>query len=195
MLQITGSVFDFFYLVVLGVFFYFGLYVTNKHIRFSYFFPQKGLEFIPDQGSQLVTLYPGLVLLPLIKNAVFQEAHSKKYAFVALDLGGFKIIFALLTKVVVLHVQIALVHIGHPMFERLMKIIIRTCWTLVSSLFNTGLYKLSKKYIGGDWFLSKKGLWAQNGALKLFTLDKKHNDSKSKADSGDKVGEVLFNVF
>lgn len=43
----------------------------------------------------------GFVLLPIIEDTVFQKTYSKKYVFVSLSSSGFKIIFALLTKVVV----------------------------------------------------------------------------------------------
>lgn len=62
-----------------------------------------------------------------MKDTVVQEACSIRYAFMAQSPDGFEIIFALLTKVLALYMQITIVQIEVIRFERPIKIIPRTC--------------------------------------------------------------------
>ena len=63
-------------------------------------------------------LGPVLVFLPAIENAIFQKSRHKKYAFVAIGANGLEIILVLLTEVIVFHVQILIIEIQVPSFER-----------------------------------------------------------------------------
>lgn len=69
-------------------------------------------------------------------------------------------IFALLTKVVALNMQITMIQIGVPEFEKPIQIVSKTYWSPILSLFNIDLYKLSGRYISGGWLWSKKRLRA-----------------------------------
>lgn len=52
-----------------------------------------------------------LVFLPSIKNAIFQQAYNKKYAFIFLGFSNFKMIFALLIKIIAFYIQVAIIEI------------------------------------------------------------------------------------
>ncbi len=78
-----GSLVLYFFQIVLGISSYFRPDMINKCIRFSWVFFQKNLKLVSDYGSKLIVLYTSLMLLPLIKNMVFQESYNKKYTFMA----------------------------------------------------------------------------------------------------------------
>lgn len=59
-------------------------------------------------------LHLSLILVPIIKDAVFQESCSKIYVFMSLGSNNFKIILALLRKVVAFYMQVTIVQIGVP---------------------------------------------------------------------------------
>lgn len=64
-----------------------------------------------------------LVLLPTIENMVFEKVRSRRYALVSLSFSCFKMVFGLLTKVVAFSIQVTIVKIWIPGFERLIKVI------------------------------------------------------------------------
>lgn len=53
----------------------------------------------------------GLILLPAIENMIFWKDRRKRYVFVTLDSGCFEIVFALLTKIIALYMQITIIEI------------------------------------------------------------------------------------
>lgn len=121
MLQIGGLFLDFFQLV-LGIYHQFGPYVNDKRIGLSQTFLSKSLKLVLGENSQLIALYLDLVLLPLIYNMVFQEFCSKKYTFLAFKAGNLEMILVLLIKVVVFHMQIAIIKVSVSKFEKSIKI-------------------------------------------------------------------------
>lgn len=60
----------------------FGPNITNKRIRFAITFSQKNFKLVLGYKGKLVALHVGFVLLPLIKDAIFQKSGSKRDAFV-----------------------------------------------------------------------------------------------------------------
>lgn len=54
---------------------------------------------------------PGLLLLPAIENAIFQEDFYEKYTFLTLDPDCFEIVIILLTKKIALHLQITIIEV------------------------------------------------------------------------------------
>lgn len=54
---------------------------------------------------------PGFILLPAGKDAVFQKQSRKRYALMAFGSGSLKVIFELLTEVVIFYVQVAIIEI------------------------------------------------------------------------------------
>lgn len=54
------------FLLILGVASQFCPNLADKHIGFSKVFPEKNLEFILEERSELVAVYLGFVLLPSV---------------------------------------------------------------------------------------------------------------------------------
>lgn len=68
------------------------------------------------------------VLLPAIKDIIFQKDCHKKYAFLALTTSSFKIIFILLIKVVTFHIQLAVINFRVLRFEKPIQGIFLKLW-------------------------------------------------------------------
>lgn len=142
----------------------------------------------------MIALHLGLVLLLTIENMVLQESCCKRYVFEFLCFCGFKVVLALLTKVVALYIQLTIVYIGIPRFERPIGIICKACW-VVPSLLNIGFNKRSKEHIGWRWLKSKRrlrawGCMAYNGTrseapdCRSSMTDKKHSRER-RTESGE----------
>lgn len=108
MFSVYGLVLYFFELM-LGIFFQYGLNFTNECIRFSQALFQKGHEFVPEESGKLVALYAGLLLLLFVYDTIFQEIYSKGYMFLILWSDHHRILFILLIKVVVFHISVTIV--------------------------------------------------------------------------------------
>lgn len=50
-------------------------------------------------------------LLQLIENVVFQKSYYKKYVFILLSISSFKIVYALLRKLIKFYRQIAIIEV------------------------------------------------------------------------------------
>lgn len=132
-----------FFQLALGVPSHFSLYVTNKYIGFTQVFFKKYLEFDSKKKNKPVTLSMGLVLLSIIEDAIFSKACGKKYALMSLGPSSFKMGFTLLTKVVIFHMQIAIIKFEISRLEQPVRVIYWLCgWYFVSSLYDTCLYKM-----------------------------------------------------
>lgn len=101
-------------------------------------------------------LYAGFMLLQLIKDIIFHELYNNKYALIILWSGNLEIVQTLLTKLVVFHMQIAIVMIRISKFERTISIICKICWYLILNLFDEGFYELFEEDIG------RSRLWADS---------------------------------
>ena len=121
-----------------------------------------------------------LVLRPLYTNTLTKEKNYKGSLIGPNGPSSLKIIFALLTKVVAVHVELSIVHIRHLSLKRLLML----CWRLSRFLvwLQVGLHKLSKQFIGRRQSGGRSGNWSGN-------------QSKNKAGPGvrlwDGAGEVL----
>lgn len=100
----------------------------------------------------MVAFGSGLMLLPAIKDAVLKEGSNKRYAFMALGPGGLKIIFALLTKIVIFRIRVSVVKVEIPSLKRpVQSIFSRFClwsWSWyrsgISTVLQVGLHELPK---------------------------------------------------
>lgn len=79
-------------------------------LDYSKLFLKKGLEFFSGQKGNLVAFSLGFILLLVIENAVFQKNYCK-LAFMTLAPSSFKMIFILLTKIIELYIQIAIIKV------------------------------------------------------------------------------------
>lgn len=70
---------------------------------------EKSLEFVLNRGGGTIALKLGLILLPAEGNLFLEKQRYKRDALMAYDTGYVKIIFVLLTKVIVLHIQAPIV--------------------------------------------------------------------------------------
>lgn len=87
------------------------------------------------------------MLLTTFEDTIFQKGFSKKYMFVFLDFNGFKIVFTLLTKIIIFYIQVIIVKIRVIKLKWPISFVFKPCKSLVLSLFNISFYKLYKKYV------------------------------------------------
>lgn len=62
----------------------------------------------------MVILNWSLMLLPMIKNPVFKKCRYKRNTLITFGTYYFKIVFALLIKIIALYVRIIIVHVRVP---------------------------------------------------------------------------------
>lgn len=96
----------YFFLLVLEVLFNLIPDIVYKYSKFSKNLLKKSLKFFSSGEKGLITFNPGLILLPAEVNLILEEQSYKRYAFVTLGFSDFEIVFALLIKVVIFHVQV-----------------------------------------------------------------------------------------
>lgn len=65
-----------------------------------------------------------------------------------LSLGRFEMIFIFLTKVLAFYMQVYIIKIGILGLDKYIRVFMKICLRLVTSLFNAGVDNLSKLYIG-----------------------------------------------
>lgn len=106
MSQVKNPVLYFFLLVLRGPF---DLTpdVVHKCNRFSETFLEKSLEIVSCRGSDLIIFGPGLMLLPPEVDPILEKQGCKRDVFMTLGSSGFKIVLALLTELVVFHVEVS----------------------------------------------------------------------------------------
>lgn len=131
----------------------------------------------------------GFVLLLTIQDIIFQEACSKSYIFVPQESSNLKMVFILLTEIVVFYIQIAIIKIGVFRLENPIDIVSQVCW-MVLGLLNTVFNKLFKQYICWSWLRNRSGFRVQIETFdsRSSITDKWHSgrrktESKNKAKS------------
>lgn len=85
---------------------------SHKGGGFSKVLSEKSLEFISSRRDGIVTFNLGLMLLPAKVNSIPKERGCKKDALRAYGTGYVKMILALSTKVVVLHMGTFIIQVG-----------------------------------------------------------------------------------
>lgn len=118
--------------------------IIYKQDRFIKTFLQNDFKLVPDCRNSAIEFDLGLILLPTKKNSIFQEAICKRYMFNAFGSDCFKMIFALLTEVVALFMQVTIKQVRISSFERPIEIFFGPCWHLFLGLLNTGFNELSE---------------------------------------------------
>ena len=74
---------------------------------------------------------------------ILQKPYSKRYAFVTLRSSNLKIVLILLAEVIALYMQMTIVEIGVPGFEKPIKFVSSfTSWGLVLDPLDTSFYEL-----------------------------------------------------
>ena len=102
----------YFFLLVLEILLDFGPDASYKQGGFSKILPKKGLKFVPSRGDGIVTFNLSFVLLPVEVNPVSEKRGCKGDAFVACSFSRIKMVLILLTEIIALHMQAAIVKIG-----------------------------------------------------------------------------------
>lgn len=97
-------------------------------------------------------------MLLTIEDTVFKKTGSKKYAFVSLGPINFKIVLALLTKVVVFYVQITIRRFKVLGLERFVRMVM-AC-SMIWCLLDINLYQQFEQYIDRDRTWNGRGLKA-----------------------------------
>lgn len=93
--------------MILGVLFNLNPDVIHKHSGFCKTFFEKNLEFVFIRESSPVMFDLGFILLSAKVNPISKERGCKKDAFVAFSPHNFEIVFVLLTKVILFHMQVS----------------------------------------------------------------------------------------
>lgn len=132
--------------LVLRIIFKFAPEIVNKCFRVSKILPEEALEFKPCYWKKSVWVL--LVLLPLMYYHFMQKQYGK-YDTVKLDSSNnLKVLLILLTKTIVVHVQVSIVEVRNISFERLF-LRLWSYWSKNLSL-QVGFYKLFKQLICGN---------------------------------------------
>ncbi len=101
----------YYFLLVLEVFLDLAPDVVHKRVRMSETFLSEGLKFLSSYSIGFLSLNIKLVLLLAKVYSSTKERGYKRYAFVAFCSNSLKIVFALLTEVVTIYIQILMIEI------------------------------------------------------------------------------------
>ena len=110
MLQICSLIQDIF-LLVLGIPLDLGPVTIHKGSGISYVLTKEGLEFLPGDVDCAFSLMLPLVLLLTEVDAVLKEGCCKENAVGAFGSSGGKVIFTLLTEVIVFFVRLTIIDV------------------------------------------------------------------------------------
>lgn len=99
----------YFFLIVLKILLNFGTNANYKQDKFSKTLLEKSLEFFLSKKNGIVTFNLNFILLPTEVNFVSKKQSHKKKALIICDIGRVKIVFALLTEVMALHMQASII--------------------------------------------------------------------------------------
>ena len=102
----------YFLLLVLGISLNFGSDVDHKQGRFPKTLSEKSLEFVLSKRGGPVALNLGLVLLPAEVDPILEERGRKRDTFGLRGTGRVKMILALSTEIVALHMQVLIIQVG-----------------------------------------------------------------------------------
>ena len=127
----------------------------NKWLGFSQVLLQKGLELCPGNGDQLLTLVATLVLRLVHTNVLAEEKSCKGSPVGPSGPSGLKMVFALLTEVITVYIQVIIIHLRYFSLERSLAL----CWRLSRSLvwLQVGLYEFFEQFIGRGRSGSRSG--------------------------------------
>lgn len=104
------------------------------------------------EESKTASLHMSFILLLLIKYLIFPKSCNKRYKFIVKGVNNLEIVFTLLTKVVAVYMQIIIIEIGDPRFERSIKIIFNLKAIAISPKVTRTLILLMNIYI--NWLES-----------------------------------------
>lgn len=157
---------------------------------------EKSLKFFSTWRCGSITFNPVLILLPTKKDFILEKKSYKKYVLMVFSFSYFEIVFALLIKVVIFHVQVSIIQIWILYLKGPVQNISSFLghWrSEILPVFYIYLYELTKQII----------LWSSGSRLKVLSgtknevpnsrfsiLDKRHSNnrkSEDKAESKDKV--------
>lgn len=91
-------------LLVLRILLDFNTNASYKHCRFFKTYSKKGLEFVPNIENSIIVFNLSFVLLLIEVDPIIEKQSCKKNTFRTNGIGIVKIVFVLLTKVVVLYI-------------------------------------------------------------------------------------------
>lgn len=109
----------YFFGLILGVFSNFLLNAIYKDARCSKAAMQEDFQFVPGHRNSFFTFEFGLVLLPPKKVSILKKWHVKKKNIWTLDSSHSKMVFLLLTEVIILHISLTLIYVLKSSLQRL----------------------------------------------------------------------------
>lgn len=101
-------------LLVLEILLTFGLDIGHKQDGFSKTLIKKSLKFVPNRREGTIAFNLSFVLLLAKVDPIPEEQDCKRDVLVARGTGCIKIVFALLTEVIIFYMQVFLVQIRVP---------------------------------------------------------------------------------
>lgn len=104
-----GDLILYFFLLVLGILLSLNLDTCHKQGKFSETLLKKSLKFVINTMDSTIVFNLGLVLLPAEVNSSPEKQGCKRDAFVDYGNSRIEMIFALLTKVIALYIQVFIV--------------------------------------------------------------------------------------
>lgn len=112
-----GSLILYFFLLVLRVPFNLCPDLSHKRGRFSTTLSKTSLKFVPSKKDNTVVFNLSFVLLLLDLNPNGKKQGRKGDAFWACGTGCIKMVFTLLTEIVVFHMKIFIIQVEVPSLE------------------------------------------------------------------------------
>ena len=102
---------------MLGISLNLGPDVGHERGGFPETLSEKSFEFIPSKESNLVALNLGLVLLPAEVDPIPKKRGRKENTLGPRGTGRVEMVFALLTEIVALYMQVSIILVGVTGFE------------------------------------------------------------------------------
>ena len=136
----------------------------NKWLRLPQVFPQKGLELYPDFGDLFLTFLAMFELCPVHTNIPMKKRSCKRSLVGPDGFGVLEIIFALLTEVITVHMQLIILYLWYLSLKGLFAL----CWRLSRYLvcLQVGLHKFFEQFIGSNqsrtWSKNQSGNQSRN---------------------------------
>lgn len=96
----------YFFLLILRVCINFTSNVVYKYNKFSKIFLKKSLKYVSYKRGGFVSFDTGLILLLGEIDLILKKLNCKKDAFITFYFSSFKIVFTLLTKILIFYQQV-----------------------------------------------------------------------------------------
>ena len=120
----------------------------NKWLRFLQILPQEGLELCPGNGDWFLTSVAMFELCPAHTKILTEKKSCKRSPVGPGGPGSLKVIFALLTEGIAVHMRLIIIYLWYFSLKGLFAL----CWQLSRSLvqLQVSFYEFFEQFIGRD---------------------------------------------